>query len=509
MSGSASSSVRLVEVAAALANAGDLAMGQPIAHGLRAAVLAVRLGSAAGADIGTRDAAFYTTLLRWSGCTANAHEFSRFLGNDVAGRAALQLEPHHTGPGSRPTTDRAGPTPTEMTAAADEHCEVAQLLARRLGLPDLVVDSLGQVFERHDGTGLPHGLGGDAVTLPAKLAVLAGDIEILTHHLGAEHAREQLAARAGRAYDRGLAAMASTEIHGWLENLPEHPDDLWAWALDQEPVVRAPLPSSHLDQVTTALAEMVDVKVPHLAGHSHLVADVVARAAVLLGLPADRAEFARRAALVHDVGRIAVPNTVWERDGRLGPIERAQAELHPYYTGQVLEPVAALRDIGAVASTHHEHLDGTGYHRQLRHDALPPVARLLGAADAWASMRLTRPLKPALAAPDAAARLQQAARDGALDHAATAAVLEAADQPLPALADLRPGGVTPRETEVLGLLVEGMTNAQIAARLGVATKTVDNHVQNVYGRLGVRSRAAATIAALRAGLVSLHEDPHG
>ncbi|MGL5851372.1 MAG: HD-GYP domain-containing protein, partial [Phycicoccus sp.] len=367
MSGSASSSIRLVEVAAALANAGDLAMGQPVAHGLRAAVLAARLGAAAGADAATRDAAFYTTLLRWSGCTANAHEFSRFLGDDVGGRAALQLRPHPTGPDV--TTGWAAPTPAEMAAAADEHCEVAQLFARRLGLPDLVVDSLAQVFERHDGTGLPHGLAGDAVSVPAQLAVLAGDVEILTHHLGVDGAHEQLAARSGRAYDRSRATLASAEIDGWLDALPEHPDDLWAWGLDQEPVTRAPLPPSHLDLVATALADMVDVKVPHLVGHSHLVADVVDRAAAVLGLPADRATFARRAALVHDVGRVAVPNSLWERDGRLGPVERAQAQLHPYYTGQVLEPIAALRDIGSIASTHHEHLDGSGYHRQLRSDA--------------------------------------------------------------------------------------------------------------------------------------------
>ncbi|MGL5818752.1 MAG: HD domain-containing phosphohydrolase [Phycicoccus sp.] len=506
MSANASSSVRLVEVAAALANAGDLAMGQPIAHGLRAAVFAVRLGSATGADARTCDAAFYTTLLRWSGCTANAHEFSRFLGDDVGGRAALQLRPHPASPTPGPATGRTVATPAEMAAAADEHCEVAQLIARRLGLTDLVVDSLGQVFERHDGTGLPHGLAGDAVTLPARLAVLAGDVEILTHHLGVDRMDEQLAVRAGRAYDPSLVTVASSEVRGWLDDLPDHPDDLWTWALGQEPVTRAPLPPSYVDLVATTLADVVDVKVPHLAGHSHLVADIVTRAATLLDLPADRAALARRAALVHDVGRVAVRNAVWENDGRLGPVERAQAELHPYYTGQVLEPIPALRDIGAVASTHHEHLDGTGYHRQLRHDALPPVARLLGAADAWASMRLTRPLRPGLTTSTAAARLRQAARGGMLDHAATAAVLEAVGEPLPTLADLRPGGVTAREAEVLGLLVEGMTNAEIATRLGVATKTVDNHVQNVYGRLGVRSRAAATIAALRAGLVSLHGD---
>jgi HD-GYP domain-containing protein (c-di-GMP phosphodiesterase class II) len=108
------------------------------------------------------------------------------------------------------------------------------------------------------------------------------------------------------------------------------------------------------------------------------------RAATLSGLAADQATLIRRSALVHDLGCAAIPNTIWERIGPLGPMGQAQEQLHPYYSERIPAPIAAFRQIGAVASLHHERLDGTGYHRQLRADGLSPVARLLAAADAWA-----------------------------------------------------------------------------------------------------------------------------
>jgi HD-GYP domain-containing protein (c-di-GMP phosphodiesterase class II) len=173
--------------------------------------------------------------------------------------------------------------------------------------------------------------------------------------------------------------------------------------------------------------------------------------------------------------------------------------MHAYLTERMLAQVSALDHVRRTAARHHERVDGSGYPHGLDGPALSPTDRLLAAADTYHAMTEPRPHRPALGAGEAADRLRAEVRSGHLDGEAARAVLAAAGHRVPAAAE-RPGGLTNRETDVLRLLARGHTNRQIAERLGISPKTTSNHVEHLYTKLGVSSRAAATLYATQHGL---------
>jgi DNA-binding CsgD family transcriptional regulator len=179
--------------------------------------------------------------------------------------------------------------------------------------------------------------------------------------------------------------------------------------------------------------------------------------------------------------------------------------LHPYHSERVLVRSPFLAALAPVATTHHERLDGTGYHRGIAAATLTPAARVLAAADAYHAMTEPRPHREALSPAQAAETLVREAREGRLDADAVAAVLEAAGQRVPRMQ--RPAGLTDREAHVLGLLARGMQTRQIARALGISVKTADRHIQKAYGKIGVSTRAAATLFAMQHGLVAWGELP--
>jgi HD-GYP domain-containing protein (c-di-GMP phosphodiesterase class II) len=240
-------------------------------------------------------------------------------------------------------------------------------------------------------------------------------------------------------------------------------------------------------------------------GHAAGVAELAAAAARRLGLPAAEEVAVRRAALVHDVGRVAVPVRIWQKAGPLTPDEWERVRLHAYHSERVLCRSPFLAALAPVATSHHERLDGSGYHRGTAAGVLPPAARLLAAADAYHAMTEPRPHREALPPPRAADLLGREARDGRLDADSVAAVLEAAGHAAPRLP--RPGGLTEREAEVVALLARGLQTKQIARVLGISAKTADRHVQNAYAKIGVSTRPAATVFAMRHGLTAWGELP--
>ena len=209
----------------------------------------------------------------------------------------------------------------------------------------------------------------------------------------------------------------------------------------------------------------------------------------------------RRAALAHDLGRVGVSNAIWEKPGPLGFGEWERVRLHPHFTERAFAQSPALAPIGILAGSHHERLDGSGYHRGTRSAVLDQPARILAAADCYGAMREARPYRPALDAATAEAELLREARDGRLDSEAVDAVLAAAGHSVPRRARELPAGLTQRELQVLLVLVRGESNQGIATYLGISAKTVGHHVQHVYEKAGVRSRAAATLWAYENDLV--------
>ena len=250
-----------------------------------------------------------------------------------------------------------------------------------------------------------------------------------------------------------------------------------------------------------AIAALTGLKSPWLREHSTGVAELAEAAAWRMGLPAASVTLVRRAALAHDLGRVGVSNAIWEKPGPLGFGEWERVRLHPHFTERAFAQSPALAPIGILAGSHHERLDGSGYHRGTRGPALDQAARILAAADCYAAMREARPYRPALDAPAAEAELMREAEEGRLDPEAVDAVLAAAGHRVPQRPRELPAGLTERELEVLLVLVRGESNQEIAEDLGISAKTVGHHVQHVYQKAGVRSRAAATVWAFEHDLV--------
>jgi HD-GYP domain-containing protein (c-di-GMP phosphodiesterase class II) len=281
-------------------------------------------------------------------------------------------------------------------------------------------------------------------------------------------------------------------------------DATWDAVLDAEPRLARRVWGEELDQVLEALADLVDLKSPYLAGHSRGVANLAAEAGRLAGLSDAERSTLRRAGLLHDLGRLGVSNSIWDKPGPLTDVERERAHQHAYLTDKMLARITSLGPSRVIAARHQERLDGSGYPRGLSAASLTPSDRLLAAADVCHAMSEPRPHRPALSAEEIAAQLKVEVREGRLDADAVNAVLRASGQRAPARRQ-GPSGLTVREVEVLALLARGLSNKEIGRRLNVSPKTASNHVEHIFTKVGVQSRAAATLYATRHGLVGSFE----
>jgi HD-GYP domain-containing protein (c-di-GMP phosphodiesterase class II) len=201
---------------------------------------------------------------------------------------------------------------------------------------------------------------------------------------------------------------------------------------------------------------------------------------------------------------MGVSNAIWDKSGPLVGSEFERVRLHPYLTDRMLAQVTALAEIREVASRHHERLDGSGYPHGLPADVLTPRDRILAAADVYHALTEPRPHRAALQPDAAAVEFRAEVRRGLLDGDAVNAVLLAAGHRAHGRREW-PGNLTAREVDVLRLLARGQTNKQIAQLLLLSPKTVSNHVEHIYAKLAVSSRAAATMFAIRHGLVGSYE----
>jgi HD-GYP domain-containing protein (c-di-GMP phosphodiesterase class II) len=508
--------IRAAEVVGALSLATDLGTGQPLEHALRSAVLAVRLGELAGASAEELADTYYVALLHASGCTSNGHEATQLYGDDIEHRAAFYLvDPSvpaeilafykaYVGVGRSPEVRarliedaiaNAGPRARDAFAMM---CEVAQRFAGWLGLGSDIQAALEYVFARWDGRGFPDGAG-DAIPLPMRLLHVARDISLFLTAAGPDEARGVIERRAGAAYDPKLADLALRSFDDLLAGL----DDarMWEQAMETEPTPLRWIADERVDASFGAFAAITGLKSPWLREHSTSVADLAEAAGWRMGLPAESVTLLRRAALAHDLGRVGVSNAIWEKAGPLGFGEWERVRLHSHYTERAFAQSAALAPIGRLAGSHHERLNGSGYHRGTRAGELDQAARILAVADCYCAMREPRPYRPALDAAAAEAELLREAAEGRLEPEAVGAVLNAGGHRVREQPRELPAALTKRELEVLLELVRGGSNQAIADDLGISVKTVGHHIQHVYKKAGVRSRAAATVWAFEQDLV--------
>jgi HD-GYP domain-containing protein (c-di-GMP phosphodiesterase class II) len=229
------------------------------------------------------------------------------------------------------------------------------------------------------------------------------------------------------------------------------------------------------------------------------VADLAGEAAVQIGLGADDVRRLRRAALLHDLGRVAVPNAVWEKPGALTTSQWEQVRLHAYHSERILARSPVLEPLAAIAGRHHERLDGSGYHRGASGSEIPVEARLLAVADAFQAMTQSRPHRAAMTAEEAARTIEASAAAGHVDpECARAVVAAAGGQPT----RMRwPEALSDREVEVLRLVARGLSNREVAGELHISKRTAEHHVQHIYAKIGASTRAAAALFAMEHGLL--------
>lgn len=448
------------------------------------------------------------SLLRFLGCTADAAETADLAGgDDVAFNAAFapflngrQYEAVKTlarsvGSGKPPLTKGrmvlAALADTEEPARGlAAHCEVAAMLARRLGLDEQVTAALDAAYERWDGKGYPTGLEGEAIPVEIRIAMVARDVDLFKS--GGWDAHDTLKRRRGRAYDPSVV-----DAYEGL-NAP-HPEADWDMVMASEP---EPIEYvDDLDSALTVMADFVDLKSPWTRGHSRDVARLAEAAAREMGWESADAEKLGRAGLVHDLGRVGIPNGVWDKPGPLSTDEMERVRLHTYLTDRVLSRCPELRSLSKLASSHHERIDGSGYHRQLAGDQLSGEARLLAATDMLAALASARPHRQPYDLVAATDLVRREAKEGRLDQDAVEAVIAAAGGEPETPESHNPDGLTDREVEVLSQLCRGLTNRQVGEELFISPKTVGRHVENIYTKIGVSTRAAAAVYAMEHGLL--------
>ncbi len=504
--------LRLAELMAALSLATDLGMGQPLEQALRTCLIATALGERLGLKGEELSEVYYVALLRFLGCSADAHEFAEMVGgDDIALRAAIapvlggarrefasQVMPK-VGAGLGPI--RRARLLAGLLRSGGERgrdgvragCELGENLATRIGLPQGVRRGLATAFEQWSGRGLPDGVAGEHIALSSRIVFVARDAEVLERAGGHDRVGAALRARSGIAYDPAVASLFLIHLNELLEAADT--TSPWDAVLDREPEPHPWVPEARLDSTLEAFADFVDLKSPCTAGHSRGVAALAAGA-----WPADPITL-RRAGLVHDLGRMSAPNGIWDKPARLTDGEWERVRLHPYYSERIIARVARLAPLATLAGMHHERVDGSGYHRGSQRPDIPAPARVLAAADVYQAMTQPRPHRQARSRDEAAEILRAEARAGRLDVYAVDDVLTEAGHQSQPIRRAWPAGLSEREVEVLRLICRGGTKKQAASLLRISPSTVDHHVRHIYEKVGVATRAGAALFAVENGLL--------
>ncbi len=411
----------------ALSLATDLAFGQPAEHMVRSARIGMRLGERLGLDDADLAVLYDVSILTYVGCPVFGDKSAALFGDDIdfranvvqmdlAGFDARMFMMRRAGSGGSAANRVAQATRLMATGGKPvmeqmaNHCAAAGLFADRLGLAPEVRAGLEQAYARWDGKGVPSELRGDGLALAARVSHVAEACEVVHRLGGLDEAVEMVQARTGTHFDPAVAAAVSTDPDGLFAGIDVEAVDEF---LDAEPVTRPRMTDDELDHDLAAIGDFCDLRCTWFAGHCRGTAALVAAAGELLSLAPDEARLVHRAALVHDLGRFGVPGTVWNKPGPLSATDQERMRLHVYYVERIFQRPDPLRRIGLLAATHHERMDGSGYHRGIGGPMLSTPARLLAAADAYHAMTQPRPHRDAFDPRGCRARAARRGRRGA------------------------------------------------------------------------------------------------
>ncbi len=504
--------MRLVDLVAGVSRLTDLGFGLPAGTSLRSSALAVTLARSLQLPDEDVRAGLYTGLLLHAGCVGYAHETARLFGDEftaqVAAERANRADARDVATTLVPRVLR-GRQPLDkvrlVVASATRgrrqgqafdvaSCEVGRSAARRLGLPGTVQTSVYHANEWWNGGGVPAALAGGDIPMGARLAAVTSVAALFEDVGGAAAAAEAVRQRGGGILDPGIADHFADRAEGLLDEVDA--TDPYELVLEAEPHPVASVLDPALAEVAAVFGDLADLKSPYLHGHSRGVARLARGGGEHLGLASGDLDELELAGLLHDVGRVAVSASVWEKPGRLTGDEWEQVRLHAYHSERILAGSRRLAPLSKLVGTHHERCDGSGYHRGCTDAELSMPARILAAADAYQAMTQRRAHRPARTPEDAERELRNEVSKGRLDVDAVTAVLAAAGHDPPPTRRELPAGLTDREVEVLQLVAEGCSNRQIAERLVISRRTAEYHVQQIYLKIGTSSRAAAAMFAM-------------
>ncbi len=515
---------RLAEILAGLSLAEDLGVGHPVDHVLRACCIGMHIAQEMGLPAIQRAELYYTQLLMHAGCTADAADYAALLmGDELTARADFAL----TDPTSLPDMlgwlwRNVGPDaplairlqriiavlgrgPSAFMTGLQAVCEVGARIAGRVGMPEPVQRALFNLWECWNGKG-PRGLRGDAIPLYSRIAFTAFLVDSFAAARGPAAAIQAAQAERGKALDPAVvdAFLTNTKHPDFWRFLAD--DDLWSLVLNLEPdSVYRYVAEERLDAIACAFADFTDLKSPSLTGHSQRTAGIAAAIARRMALTDTEIADIRRAGMLHDLGSVAVPVRILAKRSTLTSAEEERMRLHPYYSERILNRVPAFARLAAVVGAHHEWVDGRGYYRGLAGEAIPLGARILAVADRYDEI-VSEPQDEGRAGVPASAEVLARMRREVGTRLAAApfdALVEELGGRLekPARRRELPAGLTERELEVLALVAGGATNREIAHRLAISEKTAGHHLEHIFNKIGVSSRAAAVYFAMQHGLI--------
>lgn len=412
-------SVSLSEVISALTFALDLTDGAVPGHSLRTCLLGMRLAESLRIPAEELTGLYYALLLKDIGCSDSAARLSQIMGEDDRGPMSLngwagdlgsnpvlleriwrEVLPEVPLPGriGRMLCTSAAPSEDPRSDWEMQNSRVTQTM-QHLGMSDLTIQAVYHVDERWDGTGLPSGLQGEAIPLLARICSVAQTLDAFATEHGPETALKMLRSRRGTWFDPEVVR-AAQHLHTfgklWKFCQVSDVEETRAEVLRQDPGYSSPLVPERVDRICEAFGNVVDAKSPFTYRHSIGVTEVAVSLAQELGLAPERVSLVRRAAFLHDIGKLAVPNRVLDKRGKLTPKEWRIVTRHPALSGSILRRVSAFRELAVLAGEHHERLDGSGYPHQLREEHLSLESRVIAMADCYAAMAEDRPYRPGL-----------------------------------------------------------------------------------------------------------------
>lgn len=408
------SPVRLSAIVSALSHALDLSTGQPIGHSVRACVLGMRIAEELRLSLKTRTDLYYALLLKDCGCSGNASKTFHALGSDdlKAKRdvkttdwtrtswETLRYAIDHVAPGksflerSRALFALAVNQKRHTRDVTKIRCERGSTLARLMGLSDVTASGILNLDEHWDGQGNPEQLRKYEIPVVSRIMLLAQTLENYHAEHGSEAAIKVVTERSKKWFDPDLVKAAQSLHHKgrlWTDVASEKAFDL---GLEMDPERKMITDAdAMLDSICVAFANIVDAKSPFTFNHSNGVANATIAIARTLGMTDDEIVFLRHAALLHDLGKLSVSNSILEKPAKLDESEWEVMRLHPFYTWKVLAGVPGFGRLSEISASHHEKLNGKGYFRGLTAERLPMEARILAVADIFDALAADRPYR--------------------------------------------------------------------------------------------------------------------